>query len=100
MANKIKISRKLRVALMLTSIACTSSYADESVTEHERVYEALSPEMREAIEKIKEDQRQSADTQNLNTAGEQADMDVLHIQDHPVAVGAIGKDGELMISEF
>ena len=89
-----------RVATALAMLASITLRAEENIAEHEQVYNALSPEMREAIEEIKKNQRELAGLRNQTASEDGASADVLHIPNHPVAVGAINEDGELIVTEF
>lgn len=98
--NMMSIISMLRVATVLATLSSTTLHAKENITEHEQVRNALSPEMLEAIEEIKENQRKLAGARNQTVSEDGARVDVLYIENHPVAVGAINEDGELIVTEF
>ena len=88
--------------LAVLGALCVSAplIADEGVTEQQKVYDALSPEMRETIRKIKEGQVNTIEKQARSDGGVDTEVQVLIIKDHPVAVAAVNEDGEIIVTEF
>ena len=96
----LSCKKSLLFSCALMATAGINTHADEDATMHSQVYEAMSPEMREAIRELKAEQKNEAERQTQQKAATDDGEQVLYIGDHPVAVGAINEDGELIVTEF
>ena len=98
----VSINRKsllINCALLLAASGLTA-HADEDATMHTQVYEAMSPEMREAIRDLKAEQKNEADRQTQERSATSDGSQVIFVGDHPVAVAAMNEDGEIIVTEF
>ena len=86
----------LVLALICPTLALAQSSDEPS--DHQRVDELLSPEMKAAIAQQKESQREKAENANRGRSG--ADAQTLVVPNHPIAVAAVDEDGNLIVTEY
>lgn len=85
---------------LLLAAASVNAHADEDATMHTQVYEAMSPEMREAVRELKAEQKNEAERRTQERVSTDDGSNVIFIGDHPVAVAAVNEDGEIIVAEF
>ena len=87
--------------LLVFALICPSTALAQSSDEpsdHQRVDELLSPEMKAAIAQQKESQREKAENAIRGRSG--ADAQTLVVPNHPIAVAAVDEDGNLIVTEY
>ena len=86
------------VALHLVIVL--GALAEDSVesSDHQWVDELLPPEMKAAIARQKESQREKADNVNRVRSGAEAQTPV--VPNHLIAVAVVDEDGNLIVTEY
>lgn len=89
---------KILLVLALICTPLTLAQSSDEPSDHQRVDELLSPEMKAAIAQQKESQREKAENANRGRSG--ADAQTLVVPNHPIAVAAVDEDGNLIVTEY
>lgn len=89
---------KILLVLALICPPLALAQSSDEPSDHQRVDELLSPEMKAAIAQQKESQREKAENANRGRSGE--DAQTLVVPNHPIAVAAVDEDGNLIVTEY